>query len=96
MTGVTNLLPRLDLSTIANPLQGDHCRLRDGRCFFECHTGWFQRQGTFTSTNILGKTTQVRHDVSEDFITWLKSPDVSASHLNSPGYVGSEYLPTWS
>jgi hypothetical protein len=53
-------------------------------------------QGTFTSTNILGKTTQARHDVSEDFITWLKSPDVSASHLNSPGYVGSEYLPTWS
>src|SRR5215210_5007836 len=90
-----NLLPRLDLPFIANPLQGDHCRLRDGRYFLERHTGWFQRQGTFTSTHILGKTAQTRQDVSEDFIPWLKSPDVSASHLYSPGYVRSEYLVTW-
>jgi len=84
-----HLLPRLDLSFIANPLQGDHCRLRDGSYFLECHTRWFQRQGTFTSTHVLGKTTHTRQDVSEDFIPWLKSPDVSASHLNSPGYVRS-------
>src|ERR671916_1303799 len=90
-----NLLSWLDLSFIANPLQGDHCRLRDGRCLLECHTGWFERQGTFTSTHILGKTTHTRQDVSEDFIPWLKSPDVSASHFNSPGYVRSEYVVTW-
>jgi hypothetical protein len=89
-------LPRLDLSFIANPLQGDHCRLWDGRYYLECHTGWFERQGTFTSTHILGKTTQAWQDVSEDLIPWLKSPDVSAGHLNSPGYVRSESLLTWS
>src|SRR5215210_7060236 len=90
-----NLLPRLDPSFIPNPLQGDHCRLRDGRYFLERHTGRFERQGTFTSTHILGKTTHTRQDVSEDFIPWLKSPDVPASHFNSPGYVRSEYLLTW-
>jgi hypothetical protein len=41
-----HLLPRLDLSFTANPLQGYHCRLRDGSYFLECHTRWFQRQGT--------------------------------------------------
>src|SRR5260370_37124282 len=52
-----NLLPWLDLSFIANPLQGDHCRLRDGRYFLECHTGWFESQGFFTDADILGKYT---------------------------------------
>jgi len=70
--------------------------LWDGRYYLECHTGWFERQGTFTSTHILGKTTQAWQDVSEDFIPWLKSPDGSASHFNSPGYVRSEALLTWS
>src|ERR671911_1549521 len=91
-----DLLPRLDPSFFANPLQGDHCPLRDGRCFLECHTCWFQRQGTFTSAHILGKTTHTPLDVSEDFIPWSKSPDVSASHFDPPGYVRSEYLVTWS
>jgi hypothetical protein len=44
---------------------------------------------------MLGKTTQTRQDVSEDFIPWLKSPDVSASHFNSASNVRSEYLVTW-
>src|SRR3990172_3062179 len=86
-----NFLPRLDLSFIANPLQGDHCRLRDGRCFLECHTGWFQRQGSSTNTDILGKTTQTPQNVPEYFISWLKLPVVSASYFNSPGDVRSEY-----
>src|SRR5215204_1989136 len=93
---IITFLPRLDLPFIANPLQGDHCRLRDGRCLLESHTGWFERQGTFTSTHMLGKATQAWQDVSEDFISWLKSPDVSASQFNSSGYVRSEYLITWS
>src|SRR5215212_1831074 len=91
-----NLLSWLDLSFIANPLEGNNGRLRDGRCFFECHPGWFQCQPVFRRTDIFGKTTQTRQDVSEDFIPWLISTDVSASHFNSPGYVRSEYLVTWS
>src|SRR5258707_4384577 len=82
-----NSLPRLNLSFVANPLQGDNCRLRDGRYFLECHTGWFQCQGIFRSADILGKTTHRPQDVSEDFIPWLKLSDVSASHFNSPAYV---------
>jgi|SRR5215210_1570939 len=91
-----NLLSWLDLSLIANPLQGDHCRLRDSRYFLKCHTGWFQCQPVFRRTHILCKTAQTRQDVSEDFITWSKSTDVSASHFDSTGYVRSEYLLTWS
>src|SRR5919107_3823721 len=91
-----DLLPWLELSFIANPLQGDHCRLRDGRCFLECHTGWFQCQPVFRRTDILGKTTQTPQDVAEDFITWSKSTDVSASHFDPPGYVRSENVLTWS
>src|SRR5215211_308799 len=90
-----DLLPRLDLSFIANPLQGDHCRLRDGRCFLECHTRWFRCQFVLRRTDILGKTTQTRQDVAEDFIPWLESTDVAASHYDSTGYVRSEYLLTW-
>src|SRR5260370_30411558 len=52
-----NLLPWLDLSFIANPLQGDHCRLRDCRYFLEFHTGCFYPQGFFTISDTLGTTT---------------------------------------
>src|SRR5919112_1348526 len=78
-----NLLPWLELSFIANPLQGYHCRLRDGRCFFERHARWFRCQAVFRRTDILGKTTQTPQDVAEDFIPRSKSPDVSASHFDS-------------
>src|SRR5919112_1592305 len=91
-----NPLSRLDLSFIANPLEGNNCRLRDGRCFFECHTRWFQCQSVFRRTDILGETTQTRQDVSEDFIPWLKSPDISTSHFDPTGYVRSEYVVTRS
>src|SRR5437867_1398932 len=93
---IKTICPGLTCPLSRTPLQGDHCRLRDGRCFLECHTGRFQRQGSFTSADILGKTTHTPQDVSEDFIPWLKSPDVSASYFNSPGYVRSEYLVPWS
>src|SRR5262249_32058917 len=96
-TGPINqhLLPRLDLSFVANPPQSDQSRFRDGRCFLEGQTGWFECQGFFGNADILGKATRIRQDVPKYFVPWLKLPDIFASHFNPPGDVRSEDLVTW-
>jgi len=92
-----DLLPRLNLSLIAETLQGGDCRKRYGRCFLECHTGRFQHQCIFTSTYILGKTAPTTPGyVSEYLIACLKQVCIPANRFNPPRYVSSEYLVPWS
>src|SRR2546421_830029 len=77
-----HLLSELYLSFRAQALQGGDCRERDGRCFREGYIGWFQRQGIFTSTHILGESAPTRlGQVPEDLITWLKLRDVPANRF---------------
>ncbi len=64
-----HLLSGLNLSFRAQALQGGDCRERDGRCFLECHIGWFQRQCIFTRTHILGKS-------AKPYL--VKSPNISS------------------
>src|SRR2546421_710767 len=55
-----HLLSELYLSFRTKALQGGDCRERNGRGFLEGHIGWFQRQGLFTRTHILGKSAKAR------------------------------------
>src|SRR2546429_1694481 len=87
-----HLLSWLNLSFSAQALQGGDCRERDGRCFFECHIGRFQRQCLFTSTHILGKSAPTTlGQVSEYLITWLELLDVPANRFHPPRHGSSKY-----
>lgn len=67
-----DFLPRLHLSLIANPLQGDHSCLRDGRCLLEGKTRWFQRHGRSTGADILCKTTAIAWDLPKHLVSWFE------------------------
>src|SRR6266567_6174891 len=91
-----HLLPWLNVSLVAQTLQGGDCRHRDGRGFLERHIGWFQRQCIFTRTHILGKSAPTTlGQVPEYLITWLKLRDVPANCFNLPRYGSAEDLVFW-
>jgi competence protein ComEC len=56
-----NLLLWLNLPFVAKTLEGDECRFRYGRCFFECQIGRFQRYCIFRNRYILGITAPTTH-----------------------------------
>src|SRR5512139_3131218 len=85
-----HLLPRLNVSIVAECLQGSHCRHGYGRSLLERKIGRFQRYCIFIGTYILRKCATTgcsTGQVPKDFITWLKLPDLTANRLDPPGYV---------
>jgi hypothetical protein len=91
----SNFLLRLHLPFIANPLQGDHGPLRDGRRLLEGQICRFLSHGLFGNANILGKTTSIFRHFPKDVIPWLKLPDIFTNRFNSPGDVRTEYCAIW-
>src|SRR6266498_4283776 len=83
-----NLLPWLNLACVAQTLQGSESSHGYSRGFRKRQISRFQRQSTFRSTCILGKTAMT--NISEYLITWLKLLDVFANRFHLPGYVSAE------
>src|SRR5256714_4201215 len=91
-----HLLAWLNVSLVAQTLQGGDGRHRDGRGFLERQPGGFQRDCLFRNRNILGKSAKAtRGYVPEDLITGLKLRDVAAHRFNPPREGRAEDLVFW-
>src|SRR2546423_4116318 len=91
-----HLLSWLNVSLVAQTLQGGDCRHRDGRGFLERQPGGFQRDCLFRNRNILGKSAKAtRGYVPEYLIPGLKLRDVAAHRFNPPREGRAEDLVFW-
>ena len=81
-----NLLPGLDPSLIAKPLQSGDRSHRDGGSFLKRNIGWFQRQSVFTSGCILGESTRA---ASKHLIPGMKPRYLAANGFHPPGDINA-------
>jgi hypothetical protein len=89
-------LPGLKLAVVAQTLESDDARHRDGRGFLEGQIGRFGHQGLFRGTDILGKGAPTTGgEIAKDRIAGLEVPHVAANRFDPPRHVGAEHRVPW-
>ena len=96
-TAHQHLLPGLDWPDIAQPLQRDDGRLRNGRSLLEGELGRLRRQCVLGGTRVFGEgSVATLREVSEDLITWPEPSDTRADRLDHSRHVGARGSDTWA